>query len=215
MVTSTPSAFDTALAKAAPAAVMPPSPAPFTPRGLCGLGKSSVEMKLRLGHFHCRRHQIVHEVRCQWLAVFAVNEFLQDRAADSLSQAAGHLPFDDHRIDFTADIFGDQIVENFDLAGFLIHLYRGDMYAVRKRPLVGGEKSSSEMPGVMPLLSAAPGSARRARSARLTSALARRARRFVHRAGSNRRHRFQDCADASRSSFSFTLRDAPRRRCRP
>src|SRR5262249_15582683 len=38
-----PNALETAFASAAPAAVIPPSPAPFTPRGFSGVGKSSVD----------------------------------------------------------------------------------------------------------------------------------------------------------------------------
>ncbi len=41
------------------------------------------------------------------LAVFAVDEFFKHGAAYALGQAAGHLAFDDHRIDLPADIFGD------------------------------------------------------------------------------------------------------------
>ena len=74
------------------------------------------------------------------MAVFAVDKFFQQRAADSLRQSAGHLAFDDHRIDFPSDIFGDQIIENLDLTGFLVDLHGGDVHAVRKRPLIGGKK---------------------------------------------------------------------------
>src|SRR5258706_14202393 len=48
-VTSTPSASETALAIAAPTAAVPPSPAPFTPRGLSGDGASSVMSTSRWG----------------------------------------------------------------------------------------------------------------------------------------------------------------------
>src|SRR5262245_16974505 len=96
--------------------------------------------QLHGGHFHRRWQQVVHEIGRQGLAVFAVNEFFEQRAADALSQTAGHLAFDDHRIDFSADVFADEVVENFDLVSFLVYFARADMYAVGKRTLVGGKE---------------------------------------------------------------------------
>ena len=57
-----------------------------------------------------------------------------------MRQTAGHLAFDDHRIDLSSDVFSHEIIKNFDFAGFLVDFHRRDVDAVRKRPLIGGEK---------------------------------------------------------------------------
>ena len=71
------------------------------------------------------------------------------------------------------------------------------------------KKSSSEMPGVMPLFSAGPGRARRARSVKLSDrsgaplATTWPSRKIKSAASISR------LAEARRKSLSLTLRDAP------
>ena len=102
------SASSMAEAIAAPTGLVPPSPAPLRPSGLSGLGASSVTRTRKLGHFARGRHQIIGEGDRERLAVLVVEEFLQQRAADALRQAAGDLAFDQLRVDRLADVVGDR-----------------------------------------------------------------------------------------------------------
>ena len=128
------------MARAAPAAVMPPSPAPLTPSGLLGDGEVLGGDEPARRHVHGRGHQVVHEARGLGLSVLVVDELLQQRAADALGQTARHLALDDHGVDLAADVFHHEVVEDFDHAGFPVHLHRHHVDAVGKRPLVGGEE---------------------------------------------------------------------------
>ena len=98
-----------AAATAAPTALAPPSPAPFNPSGLSGLGASSRDQHIDRRHFARGRHQIIGESHRQRLAALVVEELFEQRAADALREAADDLPLDQHRIDGPADIVGDEI----------------------------------------------------------------------------------------------------------
>ena len=56
------------------------------------------------------------------MAVAIKHEFLQQRAADALRQAADQLSFDKPGVDRLADVVGDRVVEDGHLAGLGIHL---------------------------------------------------------------------------------------------
>ena len=63
------------------------------------------------------RHHVVAERGGERLADLVVGDFLVERGADALRDAALHLAVDDHRIDHGAAVFRDRVVENFDDAG--------------------------------------------------------------------------------------------------
>jgi hypothetical protein len=62
-------------------------------------------------------HQVIGEGDGQGLALRVVWDFLVQRGADALHDAAADLPFDDHRIDHRAAILGDREVDQLDEAG--------------------------------------------------------------------------------------------------
>ena len=99
-----------------------------------------MEISWALGISMAVGSQIVHETCRRRLAIAIVDKFFQQRAADSLGQAAGHLPFNDHRIDLSAHVFGNQIVKNFQNTGLPVHFHHRDVDAIGKGPFVGGEK---------------------------------------------------------------------------
>ena len=96
--------------------------------------------ELRVRDFHCRWEQVIHEARREGLSVAVVNKFFQKRAAYSLGESAGHLALDDHRVDLTSDILGDEVIEDFDGPGLAVHLDGSHVYAVWKRALIGREE---------------------------------------------------------------------------
>ena len=81
----------------------------------------------------------------QRLAARVVEEFLEQRAADALRQAAGDLALDQHRIDRPADVVGDEIALDGDGAGVAVDAHHGDVHAigivhvVRLEPAFGGK----------------------------------------------------------------------------
>src|SRR6185503_14032771 len=56
-------------------------------------------------------HRVVHQRARQELARLVINHLLEEGAADTLRDAAVHLPLDDDRIDDATAIVGDDIPE--------------------------------------------------------------------------------------------------------
>ncbi len=96
-------------------------------------------------HFARGRHQVVGEIDRQRLAALVVEEFLEQRAADPLREAAGELTLDQHRIDGAAYVVGQEIALDGDAAGLTIDAHHGGVnpvgivHVVGVEPTVGGE----------------------------------------------------------------------------
>ena len=92
-----------------------------------------------------RRHEVIGEVDGQGLASIIVEKFLEQRAAYSLREPAGELPFDEHRIDCPADVVSENITLDRHPAGLAIDLGHGDVHAIRvghmiaEEPAIGGK----------------------------------------------------------------------------
>ena len=142
-----PIASSIAAAIAAPTALIPPSPAPFNPIGLSGLGASSEMMTLDRGNFPHRWHQIVGECDRQRLAAIVVEKLFQQRATQALGHATRQLSLHQHRIDRLADVEGNQVAQHFHRTGFPIHLHHGGVHAVRVVHMVGVEPALGRKPG--------------------------------------------------------------------
>ena len=96
---------------------MPPSPTLLMPSGLSGLGASSVSSTSTAGISRSGRQQVIGEGDAQRLAALVVDEFLVQRAAEPLREAADQLPLDQHRVDRPADVVGEQKALDGRLAG--------------------------------------------------------------------------------------------------
>ena len=97
------SASTTAFTTAGVEAIVPVSPAPFTPSGLTSVERlRAVELERReeLG----LRHRVLHHARRLQLAVLVVDRALPERLRDALRDAAVHLPVDDQRVDHPPDV---------------------------------------------------------------------------------------------------------------
>ena len=68
-------------------------------------------------NFRRAGHHVVAERGGERLADLVVGNFLVQRGADALGDAALHLAVDDHRVDHGAAVFRDGIVEDFDHTG--------------------------------------------------------------------------------------------------
>jgi hypothetical protein len=77
---------------------VPASPTPFAPSGLTGVGVTVLSSSNQ-GKSVARGMRVVHERPGQELTVLVVDNLLDHRLADSLGEAAVHLPFDDERVD--------------------------------------------------------------------------------------------------------------------
>ena len=94
-------------------------------------------MQLNSGNFHGGRDQIIGEGHGARLAVFVVDQFLQQRLADALGDAADDLPLDHRRVDDGADVLGGDIAHDLDLAGLRIDVDHDDMRAGGKAAELG------------------------------------------------------------------------------
>src|SRR2546430_10494479 len=72
----------------------------------------------------------MREIYPQRFAALVVEEFLEQRAADSLREAARELTFDQHRIDRPADVIGQQITLDRYAAGLAIDLDDGNVHTI-------------------------------------------------------------------------------------
>src|SRR5205823_7925224 len=61
------------------------------------------------------RQEVVHERGGYELAVVVVAELLEQRAADTLGDAADDLALDEQRVDRPADVVGDAVPMNLDV----------------------------------------------------------------------------------------------------
>ena len=105
-----------ALTTAAGAPIVPPSPRP-----LALVTDASVNVT------RWWISQIVGKARGQDVAGLVVNDFLEERVADALRDAAVNLPVDDHRIDEPAGVLGHEEFVDGDVPGLDIHLHHRDM----------------------------------------------------------------------------------------
>src|SRR3989449_4951700 len=108
-------------------------------RGLAdALGAERVERRRRHGlsgrerrQVFGVRHGVVHERAGEQLAVLVVDEALDERLGDALSQASVHLARDDHRADANAAVVDRDEIAQGHVAGLAIHLDDGDVSAER------------------------------------------------------------------------------------
>ena len=98
---------------AAGAPAVPASPTPLAPR--FGVRRRRFHMAdFDIGHFGRHGHQIVGHGGVEILALFVVQAFLIERAADALNHAAANLLVDQHRIDHGAAIVHHPAFEQLD-----------------------------------------------------------------------------------------------------
>ena len=88
------------------------------------------DQDLDRGRFARGGHEIIGERDGQGIAAVGIDEFLIQRAADSLQAAAGELTFDQHRIDGAAHLLGDNIALERDPAGLAIDPGERDVNAI-------------------------------------------------------------------------------------
>src|SRR6266550_8606626 len=79
------------------------------------------------------RRQIIRQARRENIAGVIVDDLLEQRVGDALGNAAVDLPVDDHRIDQTSGIFGNQKLFDHDAAGLHVDLDQGDVAGIGKR----------------------------------------------------------------------------------
>ena len=137
-----------ALAMTAPTALMPASPPPLRPSGLRGLGASSVMSVSMARDVRQRRHQVIGEGDGERIAVLAIGELLEERAAEALDGAADELALEHHRIDGAADIVGDHQALDSDAAGAGIDAHHREMGAERKHRVLGRKPGLRREPGI-------------------------------------------------------------------
>ena len=134
-ISSGDSASAIALAIAAGAPIVPPSPMPRNPPATAEFALDMDDVHHR--HFGRGGDHVVDEAGGQKLAVIVVDEFLEQRRADALRHAAMDLAVDDHRIDDPAAILGDHVFQDLHEAGCGIDLHRGDVGRAAVVPLIG------------------------------------------------------------------------------
>src|SRR4051794_23177400 len=108
-------ASDTALAMAAGGAMAPPSPRPLTPYSVACAGCTRCAMRTVGTSGAQGTMYSPNDVASGWPIV--VRDFLVERGADALRDAALDLAVDHHRVDHGAAVFGHGVVEDFDDAG--------------------------------------------------------------------------------------------------
>src|SRR6202167_1082289 len=86
------------------------------------------------------RRQKIGERSGEDVGGLVVNEFLEQRIADALGDAAGDLTVDNHRIDEPAGVFGDNESLDADATGFRIDFDNRAVTGIRESPggVVGG-----------------------------------------------------------------------------
>ena len=124
------SASSIAAAMAAPAALAPPSPAPLTPSEIERTRRVLGDQHLDRRDFARRRHEVIGEADAERLAARIVEKFFEQCAADALSDAAGDLAVDQHRIDRLADVVGDEKSLDSGRSGVAVDTHDGDVNAV-------------------------------------------------------------------------------------
>ena len=87
------------------------------------------------------RDGVVKECPRHELAVIVVPHRFVQRATDRLNDAAEHLILDQRRVDRSADILDDDVVEQVDLAGLIVHADVGEMAGDRRRDCGVGRRS--------------------------------------------------------------------------
>jgi len=109
------------------AATAPPSPIPFMPYSVCGVGVWRWPI-LIAGSFGGAGQEVIGQGAGERLASFVVGDLFEEGGADALHDVAADLAFDEHRVDHRAAILGDGVIEQLDKAGLGVD---GDDCAVR------------------------------------------------------------------------------------
>ena len=86
-------------------------------------------MQLDPRNFQGGRDQIIGQRHGARLAGLVVHEFLQQRLADALGDAADDLPLDHRGIDDGADVFRGDVADDLHLAGLRIDVHHDDVSA--------------------------------------------------------------------------------------
>ena len=123
------SASLTALSTAAGAPMAPPSPKPLGAGDRRRRRRFDV-MQFDRRNFARRRRQIIGERRGLDIAEAVVDDFLEQRVADALRDAAMHLAVGDQRIDDAAGIFHGEKFLDRHAAGLDVDLDDGDMTGI-------------------------------------------------------------------------------------
>ena len=84
------------------------------------------------GHVVGARHRVVHVAGRKLLALGVVDDFLKQRLADALADAAVDLALDDHRVDDDAEVVAGDELQDLGLAGVRVDLDLGDEAAHRE-----------------------------------------------------------------------------------
>ena len=74
--------------------------------------------------------QIVGERHRERIALVVIGKFLEQRAAEPLSEAADDLPFHQRGIDRAPDVVGDAIALDLDAAGVAVDADHRDIAAI-------------------------------------------------------------------------------------
>ncbi len=101
-----------------------------------------------LGRLAHRRQQIVGEGGRQRVAALVVGEFLEQRAAQALREAADDLSAHQRRVDGAADVIGDDVALDRNAAGLAVDLHHREMDAVGIDLVLGPEPAFGREPGV-------------------------------------------------------------------
>ena len=109
----------------------PPSPMPLMPIGYGVKGFPCAAPYV--GYFGRARDHVVEEGGRQRLAVLVIGDFLVQRGAESLRDAADHLAFHDHRVHNGAAIMTNDVIEHFDMTCPGIERQRAGMRRVGER----------------------------------------------------------------------------------
>src|SRR5438874_12280508 len=78
---------------------------------------------LEMRHVGSARQRVVHERARHELTGPVVDDFLEERVPDAVSDAAVHLSLDDHRVDHGAAVVHGDVAENRDESGLGIDLH--------------------------------------------------------------------------------------------
>ena len=98
------SAWAAALPRAAPVARIAPLPGPLDPQRVQRRGGVLCDHRLNVGNVGAGRKKVVHQRSRQELSAAVVDQFLQQRAADSLHRAANGLSVHGEGVDAAAHV---------------------------------------------------------------------------------------------------------------
>src|SRR5215475_11814431 len=76
--------------------------------------------------------KVVNQGRCKRLTIVIIWAFLEEGCPDALGGTPNRLPVDDHRVDHSAAVFANRVVEDFNKARFGINSHIGRVAGIRK-----------------------------------------------------------------------------------